>query len=88
MKAGDKVVWRSQAMGCAKTKKGTVVAEVPAEYSAMVHIPDATRASHIKFSVDKSANDRVLIAVPAGKDGQITHYYCPLKSILINQGNI
>lgn len=87
MKAGDKVIWKSQAMGCANVKEGIVVSDVPAGFPAMALIPDTAKASHIKFSVNNSANDRVLVAVAAGKNGHITHYYCPLKSVLINQGN-
>lgn len=87
MKIGDTVAWTSQAMGCEKEKKGTVIAEIPAKSGARKHVPPTAKKSHIKFDNDKSVCDRILVAVPAGKDGQIIHYYCPLKSVLEAQGN-
>lgn len=86
MKIGDIVTWTSQAMGCEKTKSGKVIAEIPAGESAILKAPKDAKTSHIKFG-DKSVHDRVLVAVPAGKDGKITHYYCPLKIVLETQGN-
>lgn len=47
------------------------------------HIPASAKISHSKVDKDKSTIDRVLVAVPAGKDGQITHYYCPRKSVVV-----
>ncbi len=87
MKIGDTVTWTSQAMGCEKTKTGKVIAEIPANTGAMKHVPQTAKKSHIKFDNDKSVYDRILVAVPAGKDRNITHYYCPLKSVLEAQGN-
>nr|WP_300776281.1 hypothetical protein [uncultured Acetatifactor sp.] len=81
LKAGDKVTWKSQAGGSWTEKTGTVIREVPAGESARQYVPDGIRKSHVKFD-DVSKNDRVLVAVPAGKDGKITHYYCPRKSVL------
>lgn len=86
MKVGDNVTWTSQALGCWTEKRGTVVAEIQKGDSAMRHVPRNANKSHIKFK-DISAIDRVLVAVPAGKDGGITHYYCPSKSVLTSQGN-
>lgn len=86
MKVGDKVTWESQSQGSMTKKTGTVIAEIPAGASAMKHVPETAKKSHVKFK-DISAIDRVLIAVPAGKDGSITHYYCPAKSVLVMQGN-
>ena len=83
MKAGDKVSWVSQAQGCWKKKSGTVIADIPAGKSARQHIPASAKKSHSKVDKDKSAIDRVLVAVPAGKDGQIIHYYCPRKSTVV-----
>jgi hypothetical protein len=87
MKIGDTVTWTSQAMGCEKTKTGKVIAEIPAKAEAKKHVPPTAKKSHIKFDNDKSVYDRVLVAVSAGKDGKITHYYCPLRSVLEAQGN-
>lgn len=87
MKVGDKVTWTSQALGCEKTKTGVIIAEIPARNKAKRHIPSGAKKSHIKFDTDCSIYDRMLVAVPAGKDGNITHYYCPNKSVLIAQGN-
>lgn len=84
MKTGDKVKWTSQSGGSWKEKIGEVIAEIPAAESAMDHLY-GVKKSHIKFCKDFSVYDRVLVAVPAGKDGQITHYYCPAKSVLKNE---
>lgn len=78
MKAGDKVVWiRSWT-----EKSGIVIADVPAGISAKQYIPASAKKSHSKIDKDKSTIDRMLVAVKAGKDGQITHYYAPRKSLL------
>ena len=81
MKVGQKVRWTSQSGGSYTEKRGEVITEIPAKESAMAHVPYTAKKSHIKFDTDRSMCDRVLVAVPAGKDGQITHYYCPLKSM-------
>lgn len=65
MKIGDIVTLTSQAMGCEKEKKGTVIAEIPSGESAMLKVPKGTKTSHIKLGSDKSVHDRVLVAVPA-----------------------
>ncbi|MCI8801610.1 MAG: hypothetical protein HFH88_17680 [Lachnospiraceae bacterium] len=78
MKVGDKVVWFSSWT----EKRGVVIADIPAGTSAMRHIPAGAKKSHSKIDKDKSAIDRMLVAVKAGKYGQITHYYAPRKSLL------
>lgn len=82
MKTGDKVVWSSQSQGSWTEKSGIVITDVPAGVSAKQYIPASAKKSHSKVDKDKSAIDRVLVAVPAGKDGQITHYYAARKSLL------
>lgn len=64
-----------------------IIAEVPAGESATFKVPKDAKISHIKYGCDKSVYDRVLVAVSAGKYGQIVHYYCPLKSVLEAQRN-
>lgn len=86
MKTGETVTWTSQAQGSEKTKTGTVIAEIKAGESAMQFVPETAKKSHIKFE-DISSKDRILVEVLAGKDSRITHYYCPLKSVLEMQGN-
>lgn len=81
LKTGDKVTWDSQSGGTWTEKTGTVIREVPSGESAKQYVPDGIRKSHVKFD-NVSKNDRVLVAVQAGKDGKITHYYCPRKSML------
>lgn len=81
LKSGDKVTWQSQAGGSWTEKTGTVIREILPGESAKQYAPDGIKKSHVKFD-DVSQNDRVLVAVPAGKDGQITHYYCPRKNVL------
>lgn len=84
MKVGDKVTWTSQALGCWTEKSGTVIAEIPSGASAMQYIPETAKKSHIKFK-DISEVDRVLVAVPAGKDNQLTHYYAPTEKTVARQ---
>ena len=78
MKVGDKVTWRSQALGCWTEKSGTFIAKIPSGTSAMQYVPETAKKSHIKFK-DISEVDRVLVAVPAGKDNRLTHYYAPTE---------
>lgn len=87
MKAGDYVKWESQAGGSWKEKKGTVVAIVPARKNVWKFVPKSAKKSHIKFDTSIGLMDRILVAVPAGKNKQITHYYCPTKKMLEEQGN-
>lgn len=87
MKTGDNVTWTSQAMGCEKTKTGVIIAKIPAGTSVRNFIPANAKKSHIKFDVNISSYDRILVAIPAGKDGKITHYYCPNMAVLTKQGN-
>lgn len=82
MKEGDRVTWGSQSGGSWKIKTGTVIREIPAGEGAKQYIPEGIKKSHIKFD-NVSTNDRVLVGVPAGKDGKITHYYCPRKNVLV-----
>lgn len=87
MKIGQKVRWTSQSGGSCREKHGEVIAEIPAGESAMAHVPDTAKKSHIKFDANHSMYDRILVAVPAGKNGNITHYYCPLKSMIPGGGS-
>ena len=82
MKVGDKVTWKSQAMGCDKTKSGVIIADIPAGVSVKQYIPDSAKKSHSKIDKGISTIDRMLVAVKAGEYGQITHYYAPRKSLL------
>lgn len=86
MKIGDIVTWTSQSQGSETTKTGKIIAEIPSMHEAHRHVPAGAKKSHIKFD-DVSLSDRIMVAVPAGKDGKITHYYCPKKSVLEKQGN-
>lgn len=81
MRIGQRIRWTSQSGGSFTEKSGEIIAEIPAGESAMSHVPDTAKRGHIKFG-DISTKDRVLVAVPAGKEGKITHYYCPLKSMI------
>lgn len=84
MKAGDKVTWCSQAGGSWTEKRGIVIREIPSGTSAMQYVPETAKKSHIKFK-DISEVDRVLVAVPAGKDNQLTHYYAPTEKTVARQ---
>lgn len=86
MEIGQLVMWTSQAQGSFMEKKGTILAEIPAGERAKRFLPCGVKKSHIKFDKDISIITRVLVAVPAGKNGQITHYYCPAKHVLELQG--
>lgn len=88
LEVGKEVSWVSQSQGSQKRKTGTVIAILQKKESAKELIPKTVKKSHIKFCVDSSLDsDRALVAVPAGKDGNITHYYCPTLSSLLMQGN-
>lgn len=76
MKIGDRVVWESQSQGSWKKKTGVIIADIPPKKDARKYVPSGAKKSHIKFD-GTSCKHRMLVAVPAGKDGQITHYYCP-----------
>lgn len=78
MKAGDKVVWVSSWT----EKCGVIIADIPAGVSVKKYIPSSAKKSHSRVDKDKSTIDRMLVAVKAGKDGQITHYYAPRESLL------
>ncbi len=86
IKTRETVKWVSQAQGGYTEKKGTVIDIIKSGESAMRLVPETAKKSHIKFQ-DKSQMERVLVEVPAGKDGSIKHYYCPLKSVLEAQRN-
>lgn len=81
MKVGQNVRWISQSQGFETEKHGEIIAAIPAGESAFAHVPETAKKSHIKFK-DVSEKDRFLVAVPAGKDGKIIHYYCPLRTML------
>ena len=88
VEVGKEVSWVSQSQGSEKRKTGKVLAIVPVKASAKKLIPETAKKSHVKFDVNISlTNERVLVAVPAGKTGAVTHYYCPNMSILVAQGN-
>ena len=78
MKIGDKVVCISSWT----EKRGVIIADIPAGTSVRKHIPASAKRSHSKIDKDKSTIDRMLVAVKAGKEGKITHYYAPRKSLL------
>lgn len=79
---GDKVRWKSPAMGIGREKIGVVLRVIPSGVNAMQFIPFGAKKSHIKFDTAISKNDRALVAVAAGKDGNIRHYYTPRLSVL------
>lgn len=88
MKAGDTVTRESQAQGSFIEKMGKVVAIIPVKESAKSFLPKDVKKSHVKFDTDRSFDrERVLVAVPAGNSAQLTHYYCPSRSMLEAQGN-
>lgn len=78
---GQRVNWVSQSGGSEKEKRGIVLEIIRSGESAMEYVPSEAKKSHIKFN-NKSGICRALVAVPAGKDGMIVHYYCPAISVL------
>lgn len=86
MKKGDSVTWESQSGGVIKRKTGEIIAMVKSGDSAIKELPESAKKSHVKFG-DTSAYDRALVAVKTGKNGQLTHYYCPNVKVLEKQGN-
>ncbi len=88
VEVGKTVSWVSQSQGSQKRKTGKVVAIVKMKKSAYDLIPKTAKKSHVKFSNNFDFHrERVLVAVPAGVNGDITHYYCPALTTLIMQGN-
>lgn len=83
MNVGDKVTWKSRAYEPEKT--GEIIAIVPAGCTISPHIPKTAKAGHIKVGSERSIHNRVLVAVSAGKDGQITHYYAPRETTVRKQ---
>lgn len=83
---GQKVKWISQAKGVEKEKSGTVIGIIQPGKRALTLVPKNTPQSRIKFQ-NISCYERALMEVPSGKDGKTKLYYCPLTSVLINQGN-
>ncbi len=77
MSAGDKVTFKVEG----KKLSGMVIAEIRPLRSAKVYVPSTTKRNQIKFK-DVVAADRVLVAVPVGRDGKTMHYYCPHKSLV------
>lgn len=87
IEVGKEVTWISQTQCSDKGKTGKVIAIIPAKKDADLLLPHDVKPSHVKYDSHISIYERVLVAVPAGKSGQITHYYCPRKSVLEAQGN-
>lgn len=83
MKVGDKVTWKSRAYEPEKT--GEIIAIIPAGNMISPHIPHTAKAGHIKVGSERSIHNRILVAVPAGKDGNITHYYAPTEKTIMEQ---
>lgn len=83
MKVGDTVTWKSREYE--PEKQGEIIAIIPAGNMVSPHIPQTAKASHIKVGSERSIHNRVLVAVPAGKDNQLTHYYCPAEKVIIAQ---
>lgn len=77
IKVGDKVAWLSYKNYEGVERTGTVIAIVPKGEGANKHIPETAKKTHVKYDLDVSKIDRILVAVTAGREGQITHYYAP-----------
>ena len=83
MKVGDKVTWKSREYE--PEKVGEIIAFIPAGNMVSPHIPKTAKASHINVGSERSVHNRVLVAVPAGKDKQLIHYYCPTEKVVMEQ---
>lgn len=83
MKVGDKVTWKSREYE--PEKSGEIIAMIPAGSEVSQHIPKTAKVSHIKVGSETSIYNRVLVAVPAGKNNQITHYYAPTEKTVARQ---
>lgn len=86
MKVGDTVTWKSRVYNPEKT--GKIIAFIPAGSDISPLIPKDAKIGHIKAGSEKSIYDRVLIAVPAGKDGRTIHYYAPTEKTIREQNKI
>lgn len=86
MKVGDKVTWKSRAYE--PEKNGEIIAMIPAGSKVSPHIPKTAKPGHIKVGSETSIYNRVLVAVLAGKNNQITHYYAPTEKTVAKQNQI
>lgn len=83
MKVGDKVTWKSRAYD--PEKSGEIIAIIPAGSAVSPHIPKTAKVGHIKVGSETSIHNRVLVAVPVGKNNQLTHYYAPTEKTVARQ---
>lgn len=83
MKVGDKVTWKSREYE--PEKSGEIIAMIPAGSKVSPYIPKTAKQGHIKVGGETSIYNRVLVAVPAGKKNQITHYYAPTEKTVARQ---
>lgn len=69
IRVGDKVEWTSQALGYYKTKRGTVLALIPAGKDIYDVCPEMLNVpkSRKKWADDVSKFDRALVEVPRKK---------------------
>ncbi|MDT8902203.1 hypothetical protein [Anaeroselena agilis] len=67
IKVGSRVKWTSQAGSYEKEKTGEVVAFIPAGESMYAQLPKQVAKNRI-MAQDRSAIDRVLVAVERGQD--------------------
>lgn len=86
MKVGDKVKWKSREYE--PEKSGEIIAMIPAGSKVSPHIPKTAKKGHIKVGSETSIYNRVLVAVPAGKNNQITYYYAPTEKTVAKQNQI
>lgn len=86
MKLEKKLLGQARPRAAAR-KNGKVHSNCTSKKDADLLLPHDVKPSHVKYDRHISIHERVLVAVPAGKSGQITHYYCPRKSVLEAQRN-
>lgn len=76
VEVGDFVEWTSQSGGTRKTKRGIVIAVIPAKRPVFPHLPSGLPKSRIKVGSEFSKFDRALVEVPR-KTGRGSDYYAP-----------
>jgi len=81
IKPGDIVEWTSQSAGTWKTKRGKVIAIVPAGKSAFAHIPSGTPKSRVKGDMDISVVDRLVVEVPRANRRGVDYYTPRVKHV-------
>ena len=83
-KIGDSATWISQANGCTKEKRGTVVFVIPPHvtpYRAVSDLREKFNAAAVDARTLSRDHESYLVAVPAKKNGKPRLYWPRVSSL-------